>query len=248
MRLGSTRLAGLALLATLLAAPAAAATDAAQKPIDLAKLERERSLRAALYPVRPRISRYLEAAAKAVDKGQPADGLKVLERLDPKRLNPYERALVYRLQAHLAYFAGDYAGARGGFEKVLAEQVLPVKDDNRIRFNIAQLYASSQQWNDVITALDRWERYVEAPDPFAQYLRAVAHYQLGDLDTALADVKQAVALSSEPLESWLQLLAALHAQKEQYAEAMQMHCCLPISCSLLLLSSSRNRPRRCGHI
>jgi tetratricopeptide (TPR) repeat protein len=214
-------IAGLALLAPPLlptARPAVAVED--EGPVDLEELERERAARAALHPVRPRISRYLEAATKAVDRGKPEEGRALLENLDPKRLNPYERALVYRLQAHLAYFAGDYAAARESFEKVLAEKILPVRDDNRIRFNLAQLHAASQQWPEVIAALDRWARYVEAQDSFAYYLRAVAHYQQDDLDAALADARQAVELSSEPMESWLQLLAALHSQKEDFASAI----------------------------
>jgi tetratricopeptide (TPR) repeat protein len=214
-------IAGLALLAAPLlppARPAVAVED--EGPVDLEELERERAARAALHPVRARISRYLEAATKAVDRGQPEEGRALLEKLDPKRLNPFERALVYRLQAHLAYFAGDYAAARERFEAVLAEKILPVRDDNRIRFNIAQLYAASQQWPEVITALDRWARYVEAQDSFAYYLRAVAHFQRDELDAALADARQAVELSSEPMESWLQLLAALHSQKEDFASAI----------------------------
>ncbi len=214
-------IAGLALLAPLLlplAPPAMAAEP--EEPIDLETLHRERAARATLYPVRRRISRYLEAATKAVDKGKPQEGRALLEKLDPKRLNRYERALVYRLHAHLAYFAADYTGARENFEKVLAEEVLSVRDDNRIRFNIAQLYATGQQWSEVISALDRWARYVEEPDPFAHYLRAIAYYQLEDLDAALIEAKRAVELSPEPLESWLLILSALHTQKEEYASAL----------------------------
>ena len=189
------------------------------EPIDLVALERQRKERAYLYPIRRRISRYLEAATKAVDKGKPEDGRAVLERLEPKRLNPYERALVYRLQAHLAYFASDYPGARAAFEKVLAEEILPVQDENRIRFNIAQLHAAAEEWPESLAALDRWERYVPEKDPLALYLRAVALYQLNDLDASLANAKQAVDLSSEPLESWLVFLAALYVQKEDFTSA-----------------------------
>ena len=201
-------------------APSALAAEEDGGPVDLVELERERMVRAALYPVRKRISRYLEAATKAVDQGKPDDGRALLARLEPKRLNPYERALVYRLQAHLAYFAGDYALAREDFEKVLAEEVLPVRDDNRIRFNIAQLCAAGQQWREAIAALDRWQRYVEEPDSFSHYLRAVAYYQLDEPDAALAEAKQAVQLSPEPMETWLQLLAALYTQRGDYASAV----------------------------
>jgi tetratricopeptide (TPR) repeat protein len=191
-------------------------------PIDLEKLHRERTARAAIYPMRKRISRYLEAAAKAVDAGKSEEGEALLQKLDTKRLNPLERALVFRLQAYLAYFAGNYAAAREHFEKVLAEEILPVRDDNRIRFNIAQLHASNQQWKEAIAALDRWERYVEEPDPLALYLRGVAHHQLGDVDAAVAHTQKAVDLAREPQESWLNLLSALYIMKEDYPNATRV--------------------------
>jgi tetratricopeptide (TPR) repeat protein len=209
----------LRLLAALLLALSAAARADTEEPIDLAKLERQRAARASLYPVRSRISRYLEAATKKVDEDEPQAGRALLEKLDAKRLNPYERALVYRLQAFLAYAASDYASALESFEKVLAEEVLPLRDDNRVRFSIAQLHASLQQWSETIAALDRWFRYVGEPEPFAYYLRAVAHYQLAEHEAALADAEQAVELASEPAESWLQLLVALYIPEEEYQKA-----------------------------
>jgi tetratricopeptide (TPR) repeat protein len=209
-------LAALVLLFVPLPMPASAADE---EPLDLEHLQRERALRSALYPVRKRISRYLEAAAKAVDAGEPDKARELLGRLDPKRMNPYERALVYRLVAYVSYTAADYAGAIEYFEKVLGEEILPIRDESRIRFNIAQIHASLQQWREALAALDRWERYAEAPDPLAHYLRAIAHYQLEEHDAALASAEKAVDSSAEPAESWLQLLAALYVQKEDHASA-----------------------------
>jgi tetratricopeptide (TPR) repeat protein len=216
MRGRAARAAWLALAAPLLLSPLAARA-ADEAPVDLEDLARERSARAALYPVSARISRYLEAAAKAVDRGEAEEAERMLGKLNPKRLNPYERALVLRLRAYVAYGEGNAAAAIENFEKVLAEEVLPPRDDNRIRFNIAQLYASQQKWREAIAALDRWERYAAEPDPLAHYLRGIAHYQLEELDAALAEAEKAVDLSPEPPESWLQLLAALYTQKEDYA-------------------------------
>jgi tetratricopeptide (TPR) repeat protein len=220
-------LALLAVLASPVLAPAGKAraaeeapeSAAEEGPIDLEKLQRERAARESLYPVRARISRYLEAAAKAADAGKTEEALATLGRLDPKRLNPYERALVYRLEAHVAYAAGDAAAALASFEKVLAEEVLPVRDEVKVRFNIAQLHAALQQWRETIAALDRWMRYVEEPDPLGYYLRAIAHYQLDERDAALADARTAVDRSPEPPESWLQLLAALYVQREDHESA-----------------------------
>jgi tetratricopeptide (TPR) repeat protein len=213
-------LAMLALLVSLLLPQAASANAVEeQAPIDLEQLQRKRALRTMLYPVGSRISRYLSAAAEAVDEGEPGEAKALLEKLNPKRLNPYERALVYRLKAYVAYSISDYADAIENFEKVLAEEVLPIRDDSKIRFNVAQLYASQQKWREVIVALHRWFRYVEEPDPLAYYLLGIAHYQLGEADQAIVEAEKAVDLSPEPPEGWLQLLAALYVQTQDYANA-----------------------------
>jgi tetratricopeptide (TPR) repeat protein len=206
-------------LAVLAVLPAWHAATAQDEPLDLEEIQRERSARQALHGIRARISRYLESAAKSVDAGKPEEALATLARLDPKRLNPHERAMVYRLEGYVAYAAGQPEAALASFEKVLAEQVLSVRDEARIRFNIAQLNAALQKWRETIDAIDTWMRWVEAPDPLGYYLRAIAHYQLEELDAALADAKTAVDRSASPPEGWLQLLAALYVQNEDHESA-----------------------------
>jgi tetratricopeptide (TPR) repeat protein len=210
----------LALLVSLaLPGAALAETTEEQEPIDLEDLRAQRKARAAKFPVGSRVSRYLTAGAEASDEGNPEEGQALLDKLNPRRLNPYERALIYRLKAYVAYAAGDYEATIENFEKVLAEEVLAVEADNRIRFNIAQLHASLQRWHEVIAALQRWFRYVEDPNPLAYYLLGISHYQLGEVDLAIASTEKAVDLSPEPAEGWLQLLAALYIQKEDYQSA-----------------------------
>ena len=220
---------GLVMLLACLAVPATPAPCAAvdaeepadgEEPIDLEALREERARRATLYPVRARISRYLAAAAEEVDAGKPEEATRLLQKLRPDRLNPFERALVYRMLAFVAYSQEDYAAAIGNFEKVLAEQIMPLRDEARLRFNIAQLYASLQDWQQVIAWLERWLRYVDAPDPLGFYMMGIAYYQLEDFDSATAQARKAVELSTEPKEAWLRLLAALYAQQKDYEKAV----------------------------
>lgn len=187
--------------------------------IDLEQLDADHRERAKLYPVRDRVSRYMTAAAKATDAGDTDKARGLLAKLSPKRLNPSERALVFRLEAYVHYTAGDLDGAIASFEKVLAEEILPLKDETRIRFNIAQLQAGQQNWRGSLEALDRWELYVEQPDPLAYYLRAISYFQLEEFDEAIANAEKAVDLADTPREGWLQLLAALYIQKEDYRDA-----------------------------
>ena len=47
----------------------------------------------------------------------------------------------------------------------------------------------------------------------------IAYFQLEDFDAAITQTKRAVEFRPEPRESWLRLLAALYAQKEDYENA-----------------------------
>jgi tetratricopeptide (TPR) repeat protein len=212
-------LAAFTALLALQGPPARAAEAAEPEQIDLEELGAERKRKARLYPVRARISRYLGAAAEEVDDGKPDEAERLLLKLKPSRLNPYERALVYRLLAYVAYGAGEIEQAIHWFEKVLGEEILPLRDESRIRFNIAQLYASLQRWLEVVNWIDRWIQYTENPDPLGYYLRGIAYYQMEDYDEAISSAETAIDMSPVPKEAWLRLLAALFAQKEDYASA-----------------------------
>ena len=198
---------------------ATAASVEVGETIDLEKLRTERRQRGQRHPVRSRISRYLGAAAEAVDAEDPAEAKRLLLKLRPNRINPYERALVYRMLAYVAYGADEPDEAIHYFEKVLGEEILPIRDEATIRFNIAQLYAGLQQWSEVVSWVKSWIAYSENPHPLGYFLIGIAYYQLEDFDAAIVNAEKAVDLSPEPKESWLRLLAALFAQKEDYASA-----------------------------
>lgn len=189
------------------------------EPIDLEKLAKARQLRAAQYPVNSRINRYLAAAIEAQDESTPAEGLALLERLNPKRLNPMERASLYRVEALLHYADGDLDSTIAGFRKMIDENIMPLSVDTSIRFNIAQLLAGLYRWDDAIAAIFEWFRYVREPEPIAYYLLGIANFQLGNSELAIANTEKALDLAPEPKEGWLQLLAALYIQKEDYANA-----------------------------
>jgi tetratricopeptide (TPR) repeat protein len=203
--------------------PAAAGSTAAQgteEAVDLEKLNKHRFERQALYRLSDRVARYLEAAEKASSGGDADRALTLLRRLDPDRLNPFERAYVYRLISVVQYGEGDYPGAVESLSKVLQEEVLFPEAENAIRFNIAQLYAAMQQWRNVVDTLHQWLRFTARPMPLAYYLLAVAHYQLDETDQAIASARQAVEIAPDPEESWLQLLAALYAQQSDFENAL----------------------------
>ena len=199
--------------------PSWAQTAEEQEPVDFEELRAARKVRTAKFQVGTRISRYLDAAYELSEEKGPEEGVALLDKLTLPRLNAYERALVYQLKGYMAYQGGDYDLTIENFNKVIAEQVMPLDADSRIRFSIAQLYASLQRWPEVITAFDRWFRYAEEPNPLAYYLLGISYYQLGEIEKAITNTEKAIDLSEDPAEGWLQLLAALYIQQEDYANA-----------------------------
>jgi tetratricopeptide (TPR) repeat protein len=216
----STRCLLLVLLVGLLGLglPAAAGAQADSETPDIEALRLDRQAKAMRYPVRARISRYLGAAAKLIDEEKPDEAEALLLRLNPARMNPYERALVYRMIAFIAYGSQQHEKAIEAFKKVLDEQVLPIRDESKIRFSIAQLYAGLEEWAESILWVDQWRRYEAEPDPLGFYLKAIAQYQMGDFDAAIASTQEAIA-RGQPREAWLRLLAALYAEKQDYVKA-----------------------------
>ena len=114
MRAGMPRLVLLAALIPLLLLaplPDAGAAEDATKEIDREALVKDRRQKASRNPVSTRVSRYLNAAAEAVDEEDPQEAKRLLNRLDMRGLNRYERVLIYRMLAYVSYGANESAEA-----------------------------------------------------------------------------------------------------------------------------------------
>ncbi|HKA14991.1 MAG TPA: hypothetical protein VKH41_08240 [Myxococcota bacterium] len=183
------------------------------------KEETEKDEKAALRTLGRRTGRFLAKAAVLFQDKKYDESNEVLARLNPKRLNPYERALVYRYQAYNAYGKEQVETAVELLHKALAEDILPKDDSSDILFQIAQMQMGKDHFEDAIESLKTWFAQAEKPGAAAYFTLAIAYYQLKDLDHALEPAKKAVELAEKPQQGWLQLLLAIHLTKEDYASA-----------------------------
>ena len=210
-------LALLGLLALPVGSASAAVPD--QPAVDLEDLEKFRKARQRKYAPKNRVERYGEAAMELLAEGDAPGAKALLEKLNPKRLNPYELALTSIRLGYISYELEDLRGAIDYFSNALAQNVLSVKQDAELRFNVVQLYAALGQWRDALDAIEAWAPYVEERTPLSYYLQAVAFYQLDDPEQSIVYAEKAVQSSPEPKEGWLQLLAALYVKQQDYKSA-----------------------------
>ncbi len=192
------------------------APSIAEEKSDLETLREERNEKLQRYFVRRLTQERLNAAIELLEDGQYAAARAKLEKMKFTRLNAYERALAYRFLAYASIGQEDSAGAVAYFEKVVEQEALSIDDEASVRFNMAQIYASMEEWRKVEEALGEWFQYVERPNGVSYYLLAISHYRREQYDEALVPALKALEVSNEANERWLQLVAALHLQRDDF--------------------------------
>jgi hypothetical protein len=193
---------------------------AEEKNTSLEALREERSEKLERYQVRDLTQKRLNTAVDFLELGQYSEARAKLLKMKFTRLNPYERALAYRFIAYASMGLEDTAGAAEYFQKAVDQAALPISEEATVRFTIAQIYASTSQWEKVEIALNQWFRYVERPNGGSYYLLAISRYRRDMFDEAMTPALKSVEISKKPKESWLQLVAALYLEKEDFDNAI----------------------------
>ena len=75
---------------------------------------------------------------------------------------------------------------------MITQEIIPVKDELRLRFSIAQLKAGAQDWDGTIAAVDEWSRWSAEPNPLGYYLKAIAYFQKNDPENAITNAEAAI--------------------------------------------------------
>jgi len=174
------------------------------------------------YMVSERVGKKLASAQELMSAEQYAQATEILASLASGRLSDYERALVFQFRGYIASQSDDYTAAIKHFEVALENGALPPPTQLQLRFNLAQLYMSKENWLKAIANLKLWFAQAETPNAIAYYTFAVAYYQNGQKDEALAQGKRALALEEQPRESWLSLVLSLHLERSEYKAALPL--------------------------
>jgi tetratricopeptide (TPR) repeat protein len=175
------------------------------------------------FTVSESMGKKLTTALEALQAEQYPEAEKVLKALEGRaeRLNPYERALIYQMLGYLESGRESYEKALVYFEKCIKEKALPHAAQSAARYNIAQLYLATEQYEKAVSSLEAWFRDTETPNAAAYYLLAIAYYQIGKIEQAIIPAKKSVDLAKKPREPWLQLLVGLYYEARQFEHALE---------------------------
>jgi len=163
------------------------------------------------------VAEKLLAANQLLGKENYAGALEIVDALAKRRrVGPPELAQIHRFRGYIYLNQGKSEPAAAEFEKSLAQQALDAAAEQGMTYSLAQIYTQLGKYDRALELIDAWFRTVESPKPDAYYLKAMILVQQEKFRAAVEPAEQAVALSPQPKESWLQLLVAIYGNLKDY--------------------------------
>ncbi len=158
----------------------------------------------------------------AIEEKDLGEALELIDGLLKRRgLNSYEVGMVHYHKAWLSFEQDDIPGAIRSYQAVLQQDGMPVSFEDSIRYSLAQLYFSIEEYRKSLELLDQWIKYQEAPSANAYIIKGQAHMQLDEYRQALAPVQSAIQIHKDAglaiSENWYQLLKIIYYEAEDIA-------------------------------
>ena len=147
--------------------------------------------------------------------------------------NSYEKAVVLQTLGYVQISREAYTPAAKAFEQALVLDQLPTTTQQRLRYDLAQLYLTSGKAVKAIQLLERWFADTTRADATAYALLGHAYAQNNQYAKAVPALQRAIELSEEPHADWYEALLAMHYERESW------RACIPLLKDMLRLFPER---------
>ena len=149
----------------------------------------------------PAVANDLLRAYELLENEEVPEALTALNRLMERRgesMSAFDRASVLQIRGSAYVQMEDFERALADFERAIAQDALPAEQVNRLRFNMAQLYFVTEQFDKSIEFFERW--LADDPEVTANtyFMLSGAYYQVENLEKSLESVVRAIELSATP--------------------------------------------------
>jgi len=133
---------------------------------------------------------------------------------------------MWNFYAFIYFELGNEREAIRAYEEVLKQPDLPIGLENGTMYTLAQLYATTDQYQKSIDMLNRWLKTQENPNPEAYILISQNYYQLERYQQGVAPAERAIQMARDqgkPVkENWYMLLNVLYYQLENYNKVREV--------------------------
>ncbi len=174
----------------------------------------------------PRVAQDLLSAYELLEQQEHASALAELNQLMARRgedMKDFDKASVLQIRGTAHVNLDDLDSALRDFDQALRLNALPEDQQNRLRFNMAQIYFVNERYEDSIRLFEEWMRQpdIEITDT-TWFMLSAAHYNLENYREALDPALKAIAVSSKPDRRYYDLLNVLYSNLEMIPERTEL--------------------------
>lgn len=171
------------------------------------------------------VHKKVQKAQEAIDESDLARAKEILaDTLEGRKVNEYERAVVWQMNAMIAFEEEDTPATIEAYEKILTfRESIPVAQEMAVTYGLAQLYFSQENYDKAVEYLNIWQREIDPSLIGVAQLSFIAtvYYQKSEFPKVLEYIYQAIeqaeALDTvEVKENWFNLALSAHWELEQF--------------------------------
>lgn len=162
----------------------------------------------------PRVAESLLAAYELLEEDENQRALERLNTLMNRRgddMKPFDKASVLQIRGQTHVNLEDLDRALVDFAAALELNALPAEQQNRLRFNMAQLYFIDERYEESIRLFEAWMQSDVNVSDMAYFMLSAAYYNLEDYQSAVPPITNAIEVSNEPQQRYYELANALYS-------------------------------------
>ncbi|MDT8437732.1 MAG: tetratricopeptide repeat protein [Wenzhouxiangellaceae bacterium] len=170
----------------------------------------------------PRVAQDLLEGYELLEAEKYPEALESLNRLINRRgddMKPFDKASVLQIRGTAHVNVEDMDSALADFRAALDLDALPFDQQNRLRFNMAQIYFVLERYRDSIKLFEEWmaQEGVEITHT-THFMLAAAHYNLEEYREALPPIQRAIDTAPEPEKRYYDLTNVVYSNLGMNAE------------------------------
>lgn len=141
------------------------------------------------------------------------------EVLADKKSTPYSNAFGLYLRSNVKWEKEDGAGAIADLKQSIELNALPNNNQFAAMYTLAQFQLQEEQYPESIKTIDEYMAQSGDKKPEAIAIKGNAYYRTEKFQDAVDTMKQAIAATDKPQDSWNQILMASYFELNQFDEA-----------------------------
>lgn len=157
----------------------------------------------------PRVAEDLLSAYELMEEDDPAGALEQLNELMNERgedMKAFDRANVLQIRGSANIELENVEDALRDFREALRLDALPAEQQNRLRFNLAQLYFITERYEESLTFFEEWMSQEDVEISHSSYfMMAAAHYNLEEHREVIEPIDNAIANAPDPEKRYYDL-------------------------------------------